>query len=361
MIAGISYYHILQYFLIYSFIGWCVEVIYQAVSKGVIVNRGFLNGPVCPIYGFGVLAVFAAVNTAEAYAEPGSGKAGFLLVFLCGAALTTSIELFGGWALDKIFHARWWDYSDKPFNFHGYICLEFSLLWGLGIVIIVEVIQPIIASMADRSIPESICLPLMGVLYTAYAADFMLSVMIMVGLNKRRAERDEMQKKRRVVSNKLSSEIGKGALETAQHVGEAKVQAALATAKAKDSLNAVKAEAAESLGAAKAEAIGGLTTVTAEAIGSLNAAKAEAKESLGAAKSGIRAGIADMHSSGERQAARIRERYERKKAALSRMIRSTRYFGTGRLLRAFPQMQHRKYRELLEALKKDAEEGEDRK
>ena len=161
MIAGISYYHILQYFLIYSFIGWCVEVIYQAVSKGVIVNRGFLNGPVCPIYGFGVLAVFAAVNTAEAYAEPGSGKAGFLLVFLCGAALTTSIELFGGWALDKIFHARWWDYSDKPFNFHGYICLEFSLLWGLGIVIIVEVIQPIIASMympaADGSPVYGLC------------------------------------------------------------------------------------------------------------------------------------------------------------------------------------------------------------
>ena len=59
MIAGFTYYQLLQFFVIYSFAGWCVEVIYQAAAKGIVVNRGFLNGPVCPIYGFGVLAVFA--------------------------------------------------------------------------------------------------------------------------------------------------------------------------------------------------------------------------------------------------------------------------------------------------------------
>ena len=359
MIAGISYYHILQYFLIYSFIGWCVEVIYQAVSKGVIVNRGFLNGPVCPIYGFGVLAVFAAVNTAEAYAEPGSGKAGFLLVFLCGAALTTSIELFGGWALDKIFHARWWDYSDKPFNFHGYICLEFSLLWGLGIVLVVEVAHPLIASILNRSAPQSVGWPLMGILYTVYAADFMLSVMIMVGLNKRLAELDEMQKKMRVVSNKLSKEIGRGALETAQHVGEARVQAALATAEARDTLSAAKDGAIGSLNAAKAGAIEGISAATVEAIDSLQAAKAGAIDSLSAAKDGIQAGISDAHSTGEKRMAALKKIYDRRTAALIRMVRRSRYFGLGRLLRAFPQMEHRDYKELLETLKKSAEKEED--
>ena len=359
MIAGISYYHICQFFLVYSFLGWCVEVIYQAAAKGKIVNRGFLNGPVCPIYGFGVLAVFGTINTAEAYFDAGTQKASLLLVFVCGIALTTSIELFGGWALDRIFHARWWDYTDKPFNFHGYICLEFSLLWGLGIVLVVEVAHPLIASILNRSAPQSVGWPLMGILYTVYAADFMLSVMIMVGLNKRLAELDEMQKKMRVVSNKLSKEIGRGALETAQHVGEARVQAALATAEARDTLSAAKDGAIGSLNAAKAGAIEGISAATVEAIDSLQAAKAGAIDSLSAAKDGIQAGISDAHSTGEKRMAALKKIYDRRTAALIRMVRRSRYFGLGRLLRAFPQMEHRDYKELLETLKKSAEKEED--
>ena len=337
VIAGISYYHICQFFLVYSFLGWCVEVIYQAAAKGKIVNRGFLNGPVCPIYGFGVLAVFGTINAAEAYFDAGTQKTSLLLVF----------------------HARWWDYTDKPFNFHGYICLEFSLLWGLGIVLVVEVVHPLIASILNRSAPQSVGWPLMGILYTVYAADFMLSVMIMVGLNKRLAELDEMQKKMRVVSNKLSKEIGRGALETAQHVGEARVQAALATAEARDTLSAAKDGAIGSLNAAKAGAIEGISAATVEAIDSLQAAKAGAIDSLSAAKDGIQAGISDAHSTGEKRMAALKKIYDRRTAALIRMVRRSRYFGLGRLLRAFPQMEHRDYKELLETLKKSAEKEED--
>ena len=369
MIAGISYYHIFQYFLIYSFLGWCTEVVYAAVTEGKVVNRGFLNGPVCPIYGFGVLAVFGTINTSLTRFDTGSQNGNLLLVFLCGMALTTMIELLGGWALDKLFHAGWWDYSDKPFNFHGYICLKFSLLWGIGIVLIVEVVHPLITVMADRILPERAGWPLMYVLYTAYAADFMLSVMIMVGLNKRLAELDEMQKKMRVVSNRLSDGIGRGALETAQHIGEAKVQAALAKAEAIDSLSAVKAEAVDNLSAVKSGAVDSLTTVATGAVDSLSAVKAEAVDSLSAVKAGAvdglsavkegaMDGISAVQSSGEKGLESLKNQYNRKKAALSRMVRGTRYFGAGRLLRAFPQMQHRKYRELLDILKKDAEEGE---
>jgi len=369
VIAGISYYHIFQYFLIYSFLGWCTEVVYAAVTEGKVVNRGFLNGPVCPIYGFGVLAVFGTINTSLTRFDTGSQNGNLLLVFLCGMALTTMIELLGGWALDKLFHARWWDYSDKPFNFHGYICLKFSLLWGIGIVLIVEVVHPLITVMADRILPERAGWPLMYVLYTAYAADFMLSVMIMVGLNKRLAELDEMQKKMRVVSNRLSDGIGRGALETAQHIGEAKVQAALAKAEAIDSLSAVKAEAVDNLSAVKSGAVDSLTTVATGAVDSLSAVKAEAVDSLSAVKAGAvdglsavkegaMDGISAVQSSGEKGLESLKNQYNRKKAALSRMVRGTRYFGAGRLLRAFPQMQHRKYRELLDILKKDAEEGE---
>ena len=380
MIAGNSYYHIFQYFLIYSFLGWCTEVAYAAVCEGRVVNRGFLNGPVCPIYGFGILAVFGAINTGLSRFGTGSSYTNLLLIFMCGMALTTMIELLGGWALDKIFHARWWDYSDRPFNFHGYICLQFSLLWGIGIVLVVEVLHPLIAATFDRILPETVGWPLMYFLYIVYAADTMLSVMIMVGLNKRLAELDEMQKKMRVVSNTLSDGIGRSALGTAQYIGEAKVQAALAKAVAIDSLNAVKAEAVDSLSAVKAEAVDSLSTVATGAVDSLSAVKAGAVDSLSAVKAGavdslsaVKAGAVDslsavkngamdgisaVQSSGEKGLESLKNQYNRKTAALSRMVRGTRYFGAGRLLRAFPQMQHRKYRELLDKLKKDAEEGE---
>ena len=347
MVAGLTFYQILQYFLIYSFLGLCPEVIYQAVSKVRIVNRGFLNGPVCPIYGFGVLAVFATVNTALTRADTGSGEENLLLVFLCGLVLTTSIELFGGWALDKIFHARWWDYSDKPFNFHGYICLEFSIIWGIGIEFIVEIVQPAIAAMSSE-MPERVGWPLMGVIYTLYAADFILSVMIMVGLNKRLAELDEMQRRMRGVSHKLSEELGRGAIETVQHVDEVKVQAALARADARDSLSAAKNEAVSSLSAAKNEAVS-----------SFSAAKNEAAESLSAAKNGIRTGLTDVQTNAGRRLNKLKNQYNRKSRALSHTIRSSRYFGLGRLLRAFPQMMHRDYNELLEELKRAAEEESD--
>ena len=380
MIAGISYYHIFQYFLIYSFLGWCTEVIYAAVAEGRIVNRGFLNGPVCPIYGFGILAVFGTVNTGLSRYGTSSPYKNLLLIFLCGMALTTMIELFGGWALDRLFHASWWDYSDKPFNFHGYICLQFSLLWGIGIVLIVEVLHPLIAATFDRIMPETVGWPLMYFLYIVYASDTMLSVMIMVGLNKRLAELDEMQKRMRVVSNTLSDGIGRSALGTAQYIGEAKVQAALAKAEAMDSLSAAKAEAVDSLSAVKAEAVDSLSAVATGAVDSLSAVKAGAVDSLSAVKAGAvdglsavkegavdslsavkngaMDGISAVQSSGEKGLESLKNQYNRKKAALSRMVRGTRYFGAGRLLRAFPQMRHRKYRELLDKLKKDAEEGE---
>ena len=380
MIAGISYYHIFQYFLLYSFLGWCTEVAYAAVCEGRVVNRGFLNGPVCPIYGFGILAVFGTINTGLSRFGTGSSYTNLLLIFLCGMALTTMIELFGGWALDRLFHASWWDYSDKPFNFHGYICLQFSLLWGIGIVLIVEVLHPLIAATFDRIMPETVGWPLMYFLYIVYASDTMLSVMIMVGLNKRLAELDEMQKRMRVVSNTLSDGIGRSALGTAQYIGEAKVQAALAKAEAIDSLSAAKAEAVDSLSAVKAEAVDslsavatgavdslcavkagavdGLSAVKAGAVDGLSAVKEGAVDSLSAVKNGALDSISAVQSSGEKRLESLKKQYSRKTAALSRMVRGTRYFGAGRLLRAFPQMRHRKYRELLDKLKKDAEEGE---
>ena len=284
-------YTVLEYFLVFSFLGWCVEVAYQAVSKGLVVNRGFLNGPVCPIYGFGVLAVFFLLQMT------GDGpfyEQNALKVFVFGVILATAVELFGGWILDKAFHARWWDYSDRPFNLHGYICLQFSIIWGMSILLVVRAVYPMLSRILGM-IPQNIGWILIGIFCVIYIADFAVSVSVMIGLNKRMAEIDEMQKRMRVVSNDLSTKIGTRSLETKQRVDEAKVQASLAGAEARDAIEQSKAESAAQLSAARAEIAA-------------------------------------------------------KRKALEERILSSRHFGAGRLLRAFPEMKHHKYAELLEEI-----------
>ena len=123
IVCGFSLYHILAFFLIYSCLGWCVEVVYAAATTGQLVNRGFLNGPVCPIYGFGMILVLFFLTPLED---------NLLLLYLGGVILPSALELVGGWALYKLYRTRWWDYTDKPFNIGGYVCLEFSLMWGVG-------------------------------------------------------------------------------------------------------------------------------------------------------------------------------------------------------------------------------------
>lgn len=120
-------------FFIYAILGWCVEVIYATVNSGKFVNRGFLNGPYCPIYGFGVLIVVLCLS-------PVSGS--LIPLFFGSVVLTTMLELVTGFLLEKIFHAHWWDYSNEHFQLGGYICAKFSLLWGIACVLVMRVVHP---------------------------------------------------------------------------------------------------------------------------------------------------------------------------------------------------------------------------
>ena len=221
------------HFLIYSFLGWVVEVVYQALEKGLVVNRGFLNGPVCPIYGFGVVGLFLLMDTVS---TRNLQTLSLWKIFICGALLATLIELIGGWILDRSFHVRLWDYRDKPFNFRGYICLEFSIIWGLAIVFVVRNAHPVIEDLCGHMMTHHYAFFLMVFLYVLYFADFVVSVFILIGLNKRFEELDEMRRKMRTVSDELSTRIGTGALETAQRVDEAKVQGYLAKAELQDEM-----------------------------------------------------------------------------------------------------------------------------
>ena len=203
---------IIGYFIIFSFLGWCLEVVYQATSKGLIVNRGFLNGPVCPIYGFGILSLKLFF---------GSSDYSSCEIFLCGVIFSTLIELFGGYILFKIFKCRWWDYSDKPFNLKGFICLEFSLIWGIGTVITVKLIWPTIDKINfDNYILHIVLICIL----VSIIFDFIISCIFLIGLHKKMDELIELRENLRKVSNELSELIGTNALETKNKLELSRVQ-----------------------------------------------------------------------------------------------------------------------------------------
>lgn len=239
MIANITYYEICWYFLLYSCLGWVVEVCYQAVTKAKIVNRGFLNGPVCPVYGLGAVALLLLFSALDGGAV---AEANPLVLFGLGVVVPTAIELAAGWLLDRLFHARWWDYSGKPFQFRGYICLEFSLLWGFSVTFAGKIIHPFVQGVSVSLIPERYGWPILGVLYLLYFADFVVTVCLLRGLDKRLAELDEIRRQMRVLSDRMSERIGENALEAAQKLQEAKVQGALGRAELQENLEARKKE-----------------------------------------------------------------------------------------------------------------------
>lgn len=128
-----SFYEMLWFFYFYSSFGWSVEVIYKAVTTGKFVNRGFFHGPVCPIYGVAVLLALVVLTPF---------KHNFLVLFIASTIFTSSVEFLTGLILEKIFHNKWWDYSEEPFNLKGYICLKISLIWGLSCSAAFFVLQP---------------------------------------------------------------------------------------------------------------------------------------------------------------------------------------------------------------------------
>ena len=164
----------LVFFFIYAFLGWCVEVSFVAITRGKVVNRGFLNGPVCPIYGVGMVGILYAL-------EPLKDNA--IVLFIGGVVICSVLELFTGWILDKIFRMRWWDYSENRFNIGGYICLEFSIKWGLGSMIMVNMIHPMIYGVVSK-IPLMVIYALLVIFAIAFIIDIIVTVKEIVGFKK---------------------------------------------------------------------------------------------------------------------------------------------------------------------------------
>lgn len=124
------------YFVIYAHIGWLLEVGYAFRHQHKFVNRGFLNGPYCSMYGFAALILTFVL-------KPFSHN--IILLYIVSVFVTSLVEYITGALLERIFHTTWWDYTDDKFNLKGRICLGFSLLWGGAAVLVVKYINPLLA------------------------------------------------------------------------------------------------------------------------------------------------------------------------------------------------------------------------
>lgn len=129
------HYSLLQwmlFFYIYCFFGWIIESTYVSVCTGNWVNRGFMRGPVIPIYGTGAIIILFAVIPFRT--SP-------ILVFILGTIAASVLEFVTGFVMERIYKVRYWDYSDKPFNLCGYICLFNSLCWGVLSILLIYLVH----------------------------------------------------------------------------------------------------------------------------------------------------------------------------------------------------------------------------
>ena len=196
-------------FFIYSFVGWVIEVIYYGITEGKFINRGFLAGPLCPVYGLGF---YAAIWIFEPF------KDNFLILFFGMATACTIVELIAGFILYHAFHMRWWDYSDYQLNLGGYICLRFYIYWGIAASLGMYVLHPAVKWLIAH-INYPVRLGILIFFTVILVADLVTTIVTIVGFKKKFAAMEKVVTGTRAVSDKIGSQIY-GAVDTIVTVSE---------------------------------------------------------------------------------------------------------------------------------------------
>ena len=327
------------YFLLYSFFGWCIEVAYHAVRNHKIINRGFLNGPVCPVYGFGVLLVFFLESWVLIRSGSQTGELPLPVLFLLGMFLATFVELVGGFALDKLFHARWWDYSGMPLNLHGYICLRFSLIWGLAIVLVVRLFDPLVTERLMGLLPLRVERWVLLGCYLLYLTDFIVSVMLVLQLNRELKELEEIRTSIRHLSDSLSLVVGEG------------------TFLASDVMKGAEERLGEKLG--RAEEIGpspaNLECTTDSDDDNLLETRDEFEEKKEKVILQYKENVSQTRQAArEKRAQALAQLIQRREAWHERFQRRS-HFTLRRVMKAYPRFRHLQYDDLLQELRAEWE------
>ena len=163
MITIIQY---MTFIIIYSFCGWVIESISKSIEERQLVNSGFLNGPICPIYGLGAMIMIFVL---------GNLKDKIILLFLAAFVLLTIWEYVVGIFLEKVFKTKYWDYSDFKFNFQGRICLKNSIYWGVLGVIFIQFIHPFVSNIVNI-IPTISLTYVITIIYSILVVDIAFSI-----------------------------------------------------------------------------------------------------------------------------------------------------------------------------------------
>ena len=199
--ASYNIYQLLWIFFVYSFIGWCGEAAMAAVRRHKFVNRGFVSGPLCPVYGAGAAAV--AVFLPEL-------RDRLFFLFLGGMIVTTFVEYLTGRLLELIFHRKWWDYSGEKFNLDGYVCLKNSAIWGLCSVLMICFFDPLLCRLIDL-IPRLAGNILLWILGVLLVIDAVGSGVAVLGLKKKQSRitqiTEELHKTSKLLENALTTRI----------------------------------------------------------------------------------------------------------------------------------------------------------
>lgn len=305
-------------FFAYAFLGWCVEVAFAACYEGRFVNRGFLNGPICPVYGFGVLGVVLLL-------EPFKGN--LPLLFLGSLAVTTAIEFITGFVLERVFHAKWWDYSDRRLNILGYVCLTFSLVWGGSCVAVVRWIHPLLHGVAIR-MPGWLTAALLSVFFCAMMVDIAATLAEIRRLNARLKLLSEMAAEIHALSDEFGQVISDGTLAARSKAlaGEEKLSEGMRR------LGEMKAETEERIGQGKRAVTEKIDRSRETVSGILDQSKRAMTGKLG---QGLDAS---------------KRRLSALKEGFANMLEE-RSFGQNRLLSAFPHLTSHGYQEMLTAMR----------
>ncbi|MBQ7500722.1 MAG: putative ABC transporter permease [Clostridia bacterium] len=195
-----TFYTICMTFIIYSFFGWCAEVIFSAADRGKFTNRGFLTGPVCPIYGFGMVALKLLLTVM---------KENIFLLFFGSVLIAAILELAAGFLMKMIFRQKWWDYSKEPFNLGGYICLKFSLLWGIGGSAVILGVDPVVQGVVEK-LQGGLTVVIMVIILLVFAFDLFITVQQVLKFNKRVDELEDKYDNVKRIADKLGGRNADG-------------------------------------------------------------------------------------------------------------------------------------------------------
>ena len=179
--------------MIYSIIGWVYESTICSIGHRKLINSGFLNGPYCPIYGTGAVLVLLVLGRIQ---NP-------VLLFFAGAVVTCSLEYLTSWLMEKLFHARWWDYSKRKFNIGGRVCLIGAVVFGAFSVVLVLVLHPFVKSLTDR-LTDAALNWICAILFVGIVSDLVVTVKGLLGTHAVFAEYAVLlQQKRKELADRL--------------------------------------------------------------------------------------------------------------------------------------------------------------